>query len=503
MGMTRPPLRIAMTALPPVNLVVVQPAGYVHSLGLLDPARYFRWQFERMGARATISKNRLVHGAVNFVFGAHLGFDAELCQRHTCVFVNLEQLGAGGAALDPAYLALLRRGAVVDYHADNVEQYAADPADVPIVSMGYAPYVAPQEPLPLSERPIDLLFFGSLNDRRRELIRRIEATGRQVSIPSAPVYGPERDALIANARAVLNCHFYDAARFEQVRAFQALSLGTPVVSERVAGTEPPAGFDQCVTWFDDATLEDTFSRRLPSSDFDARAAAQLKRFRDVDPVRAFAHCLNFAIGVHSVRAAAPVERQTVRRLHIGSGKSYRPGWFNIDVQASTLPDALLDLSSPTLELPVRIDSTFAGPTVLEAGHVDEIVADNVLEHVPDLPRLMTNCLALLRDGGRFLIDVPYERASTAWQDPTHVRAMNENSWLYYTDWFWYLGWFEHRFDLAASSWLDLRLQPCAQAQAAFMRVELVKRQTTMDERTAARTFRADFGPDLVLAPDCA
>ena len=54
-------------------------------------------------------------------------------------------------------------------------------------------------------------------------------------------------------------------------------------------------------------------------------------------------------------------------------------------------------------------------------------------------------LALLKDGGRFEIEVPYERALTAWQDPTHVRAMNEKSWLYYTDWFWYLGWFEHRF----------------------------------------------------------
>ncbi len=28
----------------------------------------------------------------------------------------------------------------------------------------------------------------------------------------------------------------------------------------------------------------------------------------------------------------------------------------------------------------------------------------------------------------------------AWQDPTHVRAFNEKSWLYYTDWSWYLGW---------------------------------------------------------------
>jgi hypothetical protein len=33
----------------------------------------------------------------------------------------------------------------------------------------------------------------------------------------------------------------------------------------------------------------------------------------------------------------------------------------------------------------------------------------------------------------------------AWQDPTHIRAFNERSWLYYTDWFWYMGWSDARF----------------------------------------------------------
>jgi len=107
--------------------------------------------------------------------------------------------------------------------------------------------------------------------------------------------------------------------------------------------------------------------------------------------------------------------------------------------------------------------------------------------------LMTNALALLQVGGAFSIEVPYEKALTAWQDPTHLRALNENSWLYYTDWFWYLGWFEHRFEIAKSQWLDASVQPCAKGQAAFMRVTRKKIATTPRERTTARTMRADFG----------
>jgi hypothetical protein len=46
------------------------------------------------------------------------------------------------------------------------------------------------------------------------------------------------------------------------------------------------------------------------------------------------------------------------------------------------------------------------------------------------------------------IHVPYDLSYGAWQDPTHVRAFNEKSWLYYTDWHWYLNW-KDRFYMAS------------------------------------------------------
>ena len=96
-----------MTKLPNIHLCIQQPLGYVHSLGLLDQARYFRYQFRRLGAEVSLAKNRLRHDAVNFVFGAHLGFDAALRERFACLIVNLEQLGHGGAQVSPDYMRLL------------------------------------------------------------------------------------------------------------------------------------------------------------------------------------------------------------------------------------------------------------------------------------------------------------------------------------------------------------------------------------------------------------
>src|SRR5438128_2471712 len=124
-----------MSKLPAVHLCIQQPGGYVHSLGLLDQARYSRYQFSRLGAEVSVGKNRLRHDAVNFVFGAHLGFDAAQRERHACIFVNLEQTGAGGAELPPEYVRLLASSAVVDYEPENVAGYAKHADDVSVVPL--------------------------------------------------------------------------------------------------------------------------------------------------------------------------------------------------------------------------------------------------------------------------------------------------------------------------------------------------------------------------------
>jgi len=487
-----------MTSLPAIHLCIVQPVGYVHSLGLIDPARYFRHQFRRMGAEVSMAKNRLRHDAVNFVFGAHLGFDSATTARHTCIFVNLEQLGSGGADLPPAYLDLLSHSAVVDYDADNVAAYCDTPDDVPLVPLLHAPYLRPADPLPLDERPIDLLFIGSLNERRRALIDRIEATGVSVSIFDQALYGDERDAFIRQSKAVFNAHFYDSSRFEQVRVSHCLSLGTPVISERAPAARPPAAFDPCVHWVPtDSGLEAWFKAQFGTPAFYDASAAALARFEATDPLEDYADLLAFAAGFgreHHKRR--PVDAWQPNAINLGSGKDYRNGWLNLDVIEGAQPDLLLDLGQP-LALPLSARCDTQGELLLAEDSVDLINANNVLEHVPDLPALMGNCLRLLRTGGQMQIEVPYERATTAWQDPTHLRAMNENSWVYYCEWFWYLGWFEHRFEMADSSWLDATLQPCTQEQAAFMRVTLRKVQTTPHERTVARMYQ----PDLRLPED--
>jgi SAM-dependent methyltransferase len=479
--------------LPHVHLAIMQPAGYVHSLGLLDQARYFRHQFRRMGAEVTISKNRLREDAVNFVFGAHLGFPTDWLRRHACIFVNLEQLGQGGANLPAEYMSLLQRSAVVDYDAENVAVYATDPADVPIVPFLHAPYLDDGQTLPLEERPIDLLFFGSMNPRRQAYIAAVEASGLQVATFDHALYGPERDQFIRQAKAVLNCHHYASSRFEQARAFHCLSLGTPVISERTAATRAPAAYDEAVFWLDEGGVAPFFSQQFNTPAYFDAARAKLDAFRTHDPIEAYADLLAFAAGyLQAWGRTRGNEPWRPSLINLGSGKDYKPAWLNLDILDRAEPDLVLDLGQPQT-WPLICDGARGGTVCLEPASVDLVYANNVLEHVPDLPTLMGNVLALLKDGGEFQIEVPYEKALSAWQDPTHLRALNENSWLYYTDWFWYLGWFEHRFQIAEFQWLDPQLKPSDKARAAFMKLTLRKVATTPHERTNARAMRADFG----------
>ncbi len=469
-----------MKNVPAIHLAIVQPAGYVHSLGFLDQAHYFRHMFRRLGARVTMGKNRLREDSVNFVFGAHLGFPADATERHACVFVNLEQLGQGGAAVSPDYLKLLRRSAVVDYDAANVPAYAADPDDVPIFTFGYGSYLD-QPALPLEQRPIDLLFFGSMNPRRKQFIAQVEAAGFNVAMFDSAIYGPERDDYIRQAKAVLNCHFYESNRFEQARAFHCLSLGTPVISEYTPTTAPAPAFIDSVLWLPEQ-VEEWFRLHFDTPAFYAEARKRLDAFRTPDaahdPIAQYADLLDFAAGFQqgfeTMRVAAP---WLPRALHLAAGADYKPGWLNVTPTSAGAPDLALDLAQP-LALPCELSTPSGGRVLLQEGAIELVFADASAAGAATL----SNVLRLLKVGASCAIDQPCGAGHAPHLD-----------WNDFTDGFWRQGWFEHRFELAQTQWLDDQGNAVAPERATLARTVLRKRVTTPHERTLARTRQFDFG----------
>ena len=132
-------------------------------------------------------------------------------------------------------------------------------------------------------------------------------------------------------------------------------------------------------------------------------------------------------------------------LNLGSGKDRRADCVNADIRADVGADWVVDISKLSLG---EVIQSPVGLVTIKPFCFSKIIANDVIEHIPDLVTAMTNCRDLLEMGGEMHIHVPYDLSHGAWQDPTHVRAFNEKSWVYYCEWAWYLGWKGSRFELA-------------------------------------------------------
>ncbi|MBF0611039.1 MAG: hypothetical protein G8345_04735 [Magnetococcales bacterium] len=160
------------------------------------------------------------------------------------------------------------------------------------------------------------------------------------------------------------------------------------------------------------------------------------------------------------------------RMNLGSGRRKMVDAINVDINNYWSPDVVADISKP-LSLPILIRCERFGEFILHPGSMREIHAHHLLEHITDQVTTMRNCLDLLAEGGILVISVPYDLSCGAWQDPTHIRAFNENSWLYYTEWHHFLGWQDACFEQIdfqmGLSQLGLELQNQGASQEEILR----------------------------------
>lgn len=504
--------RVGMTQLAPVRdtrvpssrhdsqrfaVVVVSRPGYVHSEAFREIAETIYFGLRSVGADVTWSDQTFVPDRTPIVFGANLVRHPSELSSNSIVY-NLEQLDDSSSWMTEEYLGLLRTHQVWDYSSRNIEELRSrgvpDARHVPI---GYVPEL---ERISDGPKDIDVLFYGSMNQRRQHVVERLRDAGIEVSTLFG-VYGAERDAMIARARVVLNVHFYEAKIFEIVRVSYLLANGCCVLSED--GTDPIEEEFQDAMAF--STYDGLVQRCLgllgdePLREQYGRRGRQLMRSRPQE------RYLRPVLDSSRLPSAAPTHPAI---LNIGSGKDWKAECLNLDISKEWGPDVIFDLNEELPESGVVFSTDRFGDVNFVDDVFELIVCNDVLEHLTDLATAMTTCLRVLKPGGVFMINVPYDLSWGAWQDPTHVRAFNERSWLYYTDWSWYMGWDTWKFSLKSLTYL---LSPVGRQMAAqgaeqetivrtpravdSMRVELVKRELNEAERIE---YQARHGRGSVL-----
>ena len=112
----------------------------------------------------------------------------------------------------------------------NIEKWKAmnrlhAPSHVPL---GYVPELSQIKASQAQD--IDVLFYGSLNERRTAILIALKNAGLKVHTVFG-VYGKQRDEVIARCKVVLNIHFYETRVFEFVRIAYLLANSKAGVSE--------------------------------------------------------------------------------------------------------------------------------------------------------------------------------------------------------------------------------------------------------------------------------
>jgi SAM-dependent methyltransferase len=456
------------------QITLVRPDGFLHTEAFRDVAETLQFGLRSIGHTAQIQENVLDAAATNVLLGAHLltAQDIALLPPGSILY-NLEQLG--GPNLPKQFYEVAVKHRVWDYSLQNIKTWsvmkcACPPIHVPL---GYVPELSRIKARKTQD--IDVLFYGSLNERRSRVIKALKDAGAKVHTAFG-VYGKERDELIARSKIVLNVHFYNAKIFEIVRVSYLLANSKAVVTECSSGTEIEQGLADCVLGLPYDSLVGGCLSLL--QDEEERHELETRGFQRFSQQKE-SDILSKAIQETLSTTTSTGGNDFPKKLNLGSGKDWREGYFNADFDPYWEPDVVLDFSRP-LPIGQPLETQRFGAVVLQNNSFDEIISNDVLEHIPSLMTAMTSCLNLLKVGGEFRISVPYDLSWGAWQDPTHVRAFNERSWLYYTDWFWYMGWTEARFDLVQ---FDLGLSPVGKAlqQQKMKGEDLVRYPRAVDQ----------------------
>lgn len=178
--------------------------------------------------------NQVDQNRLSLVFMPNPGWESLVTRLNPrlTVLINLEQLGSESVLLGNGYIDELSRWPVLDYNSANIEfmrqrngakQLAFELPFVPGPAAIFRPDLA-------VEKSVDVLFFGTLSERRSLIIDQLRGAGLSVEVVVG-AYAWELSPAVLRARIVLHIHYYSSKLFPISRMLQPVANGVPVVCE--------------------------------------------------------------------------------------------------------------------------------------------------------------------------------------------------------------------------------------------------------------------------------
>jgi hypothetical protein len=226
---------------------IINLPDYQHSEAFREVGETLHYALLELGYDSILTDQTNIPNRQHIILGSNLLPFYPTQISSNSILYNLEQITPGSPWLQPAFLDILQQYPVWDYSQSNIEQLARlGITSVQHVPIGYMPQLTRIRP---DEEDIDVLFYGSLNERRWRIIQSLRAHGVKAEAVFG-LYGKERDRIIARSKIVLNIHFYEAKVFEVVRVSYLLANRRFVISERGCNPVEEAAFSAGIVFAD-------------------------------------------------------------------------------------------------------------------------------------------------------------------------------------------------------------------------------------------------------------
>lgn len=161
---------------------------------------------------------------------SHLNIQSLKKKYNKIIVFNQEQLGNKTTNfVNEEYFALIKQADEVwDYDENNIKILSRVRPDTKLKIL------KPTNKLNAgssANKDIDVLFYGSINDRRSHILQTLKELGLCVVIPEM-IFGNDLNPYIARSKICLNIHFYaDTALQEQARMIRWVSSNANIISE--------------------------------------------------------------------------------------------------------------------------------------------------------------------------------------------------------------------------------------------------------------------------------
>lgn len=211
------------------NVCLVQPDNYIHSYAFLELGELLHFSLQELGYDSSFGFNNPDPNATNILIGCHL-LDPKFIPQlpSSTILLNTEQI-YGETDWNKPIFAWAKHFQIWDYSPKNIEKFAQ--IGIHKTKLFRIGYQKELNRLDINKpKDIDILFYGSVNERRKAILDKLEAKGLKVKVLFG-VYGQERDHWIERSKIVLNHHYYESQIFEIVRVFYLLTNSVAVIGE--------------------------------------------------------------------------------------------------------------------------------------------------------------------------------------------------------------------------------------------------------------------------------